>query len=148
VFPHHTRANECCQLAAHAASRVVPGMLQDHRAFPCNGILPDLADFYWVCDPASRSGRGATFAPKSRIGDVWSANLTLGLLPACSSSANNRRQVSMKLSTIRNGARTESRVLSEDCGSHMLSRQVFRKVCRSNVTFGNAHSRSPFDIPA
>src|SRR5437016_5179830 len=50
-------------------------------------------------------------------------------LPVCPSSANNRRQVSMKLSTIRNGARTESRVLSEDCGSHTLSRQVFRKVC-------------------
>src|SRR5438876_11413282 len=46
VFPHHTRANECCQLAGHAASRVVPGTLQDHQAFPCNGILPDLADFY------------------------------------------------------------------------------------------------------
>src|SRR6267143_1608756 len=29
----------------------------------------------WVCDPARRSGRGATFAPKSRIGDVWSATL-------------------------------------------------------------------------
>src|ERR1700731_218563 len=29
----------------------------------------------WVCDPAGRSGRGATFAPKSRIGDVWSATL-------------------------------------------------------------------------
>src|SRR6266403_2113334 len=75
VFPHHTRANECCQLAGHAASRVVPGTLQDHQAFPCNGILPDLADFYWVCDPVRRSGRGATFAPKSRIGDVWSATL-------------------------------------------------------------------------
>ena len=25
VFPRHTRANECCQLAGHAASRVVPG---------------------------------------------------------------------------------------------------------------------------
>jgi tetratricopeptide (TPR) repeat protein len=24
----------------------LPGTLQDHRAFPCNGILPDLADFY------------------------------------------------------------------------------------------------------
>jgi hypothetical protein len=46
VFPHHTRANECCQLAGHAASRVVPGTLQDHRAFPCKGILPDLAEFY------------------------------------------------------------------------------------------------------
>jgi len=46
VFPHHTRANECCQLAGHAASSVVPGTLQDHRPFPCNGILPDLADFY------------------------------------------------------------------------------------------------------
>jgi hypothetical protein len=34
VFPHHTRANECCQLAGYAASRVVPGTLQDHRAFP------------------------------------------------------------------------------------------------------------------
>ena len=75
VFPHHTRANECCQLAGHAASRVVPGTLQDHRAFSCNGILPDLADFLWVCDPAGRSGRGATFAPKSGIGDVWSATL-------------------------------------------------------------------------
>src|SRR3979411_3158866 len=73
--PHHTRANECCQLAGHAASRVVPGTLQDHQAFPCNEILPDLADFYWVCDPVRRSGRGATFAPKSRIGDVWSATL-------------------------------------------------------------------------
>src|ERR1700731_4258982 len=39
VFPHHTRANECGQLAGHADSRVVPGTLQDHRAFPCNGIL-------------------------------------------------------------------------------------------------------------
>jgi len=37
VFPHHTRANECCQLAGHAASRVVPGTLQNHRAFPGNG---------------------------------------------------------------------------------------------------------------
>jgi hypothetical protein len=46
VFPHHTRANECCKLAGHAASRVVPGTLQDHRAFPGKGILPDLADFY------------------------------------------------------------------------------------------------------
>src|SRR5437667_10763601 len=46
VFPHHTRANECCQLAGHAASRVVPGTLQDHRAFPCNGILQDLAASY------------------------------------------------------------------------------------------------------
>jgi hypothetical protein len=27
MFPHHTRANECCQLAGHAASRVVPGTL-------------------------------------------------------------------------------------------------------------------------
>jgi hypothetical protein len=34
VFPHHTRANECCRLGGHAASRVVPGTLQDHRAFP------------------------------------------------------------------------------------------------------------------
>src|SRR6266481_3737154 len=46
VFPHHTRANECCQLAGHAARRVVPGTLQDHRAFPSNEILPELADFY------------------------------------------------------------------------------------------------------
>jgi len=46
VFPHHTRANECCLIAGLAASRVVPGTLQDYRAFPCNGILPDLADFY------------------------------------------------------------------------------------------------------
>lgn len=38
MFPHHTRANECCQLAGHAASSVVLGTLQDHRAFPCNGI--------------------------------------------------------------------------------------------------------------
>ena len=31
MFPHHTPANECCQLAGHAASRVVPGTFQDHR---------------------------------------------------------------------------------------------------------------------
>src|SRR6266576_6835485 len=71
VFPHHTRANEWCRLAGHAASRVVPGTLQDHRAFPCNGILRRPRRLLWVCDPARRSGRGATFAPKSRIGDVW-----------------------------------------------------------------------------
>ncbi len=57
VFPQHTRANECCQLAGHAASRVVPGTLQDHRTFPCNGILPDLADFYGLRSGAPfRSG--------------------------------------------------------------------------------------------
>src|SRR6266478_5201011 len=75
VFPHHTRANEWCRLAGHAASRVVPGTLQDHRAFPSNGILPDLADFYGSAIRARPSGRGATFAPESRIGDVWSATL-------------------------------------------------------------------------
>jgi hypothetical protein len=35
----------------------------------------------------ARSGRGATFAPRSRIGDVWSATpRPLGLRPACPSS--------------------------------------------------------------
>jgi hypothetical protein len=29
VFPHHTRANECCQLAGHAASRVVPNPIRE-----------------------------------------------------------------------------------------------------------------------
>jgi hypothetical protein len=38
VFPHHTRANECCQLAGRAASRVVPGTLQDHLAFLVTGF--------------------------------------------------------------------------------------------------------------
>jgi hypothetical protein len=52
-----------------AASRVVPGTLQDHRDSPRPRRL------LWVCDPAGSSGRGATFAPKSRIGDVWSATL-------------------------------------------------------------------------
>jgi hypothetical protein len=61
VFPHHTRANECCQLAGHAASRVVLGTLQDHRAFPGNGILPDLADFY---GSAIRCPRTTTLADK------------------------------------------------------------------------------------
>src|ERR1700687_3743471 len=75
VFSHHTRANECCQLAGHAASTVVPGTLQDHRAFPYNGILPDLADFYGSAIRRAVRGRGATFAPKSRIRDVWSATL-------------------------------------------------------------------------
>jgi len=69
VFPRHTRANECCQLAGHAASRVAPGTLQDHRDSPRPRRL------LCVCDPAGRSGRGATFAAKSRIGDVWSATL-------------------------------------------------------------------------
>src|SRR6266576_1953412 len=75
VFPHHTRANECCQLAGHAASRVVPGTLQDNQAFPYNGILPDLAEFYGSAIRRAVRGRGATFTPKSRIGDVWSAAL-------------------------------------------------------------------------
>jgi hypothetical protein len=61
--------------AEYNAAIIVPGTLQDHRAFPCNGILPDLADFYGSAIRRAPFGRGATFAPKSRIGDVWSATL-------------------------------------------------------------------------
>jgi hypothetical protein len=37
VFPHHTRANECCQLAGHAASMVVPGSRITERS-PVTGF--------------------------------------------------------------------------------------------------------------
>jgi hypothetical protein len=46
MFPHDTRPNERGQLGGRAARRIVPGTLQNRGAFPGDGVLPDLADFY------------------------------------------------------------------------------------------------------
>jgi hypothetical protein len=40
VFPRHTRANECCQLAGQRLAGLSQGRSR------ITGILPDLADFY------------------------------------------------------------------------------------------------------
>jgi hypothetical protein len=74
VFPHHTRANECCQLAGHGLAGLSQGRSRITERSPVTGFC-QTSPILWVCDPARRSGRGATFAPKSRIGDVWSATL-------------------------------------------------------------------------
>jgi hypothetical protein len=49
----------------------------------------------------------------------------------------------MELSTVDNGACTECEVLSEDCGSQMLSRHAFWKICPSNVTLAMATVEVP-----
>ena len=64
MFPHHTRANECCQLAGHAASSVVLGTLQDHRAFPCNGIN--------ICQGSTEFWEGKTAPPLRTTGRLMS----------------------------------------------------------------------------
>src|SRR2546423_15591496 len=44
--PSHAPTSAVSSPVTRATSRAVPRTLQDHRAFPSNGILPDLADFY------------------------------------------------------------------------------------------------------
>ena len=46
VFADDTRPNESSQLGGRAACRVVPGALQDHGAFPGDGVFPYFANFY------------------------------------------------------------------------------------------------------
>jgi hypothetical protein len=46
VFPHHACADERRELGRHSPVGIIPGALQDRRAFPGDGVLPDLADFY------------------------------------------------------------------------------------------------------
>jgi hypothetical protein len=46
VFPHHTRADERRELGRRAPAGIVPGTLQDRRAFSGDGVLPNLPDFY------------------------------------------------------------------------------------------------------
>jgi hypothetical protein len=92
-----------------------------------NGVRTDLLDTstLTICSPLAK------FLAHSAENGFENA-------PQLPSSASNRRQVSMELSTVDNGACTECEVLSEDCGSQMLSRHAFWKICPSNVTLAMA----------
>ena len=91
MFPHHTRTNECCQLAGHAASSVVLGTLQDHRAFPCNGIdvSPGSANFFEEASLHHRYERaGRLMSPKSSVLRVASARTLENVLQLCLTAAH------------------------------------------------------------